>query len=239
MILTCPNCAARFHVDPAKLGPEGRRVRCSACGHRWLVRPEGAAIPPAASVPVAGGAVAVAPPSLSVVAPGRDGPVQGDVPRPPLAGAPPLGQPPSGRGMAIAGWLVVVLILLGLAGLVVGRNEVASAFPAMVAAYERLGLPVSTRLGLEIKNLDSRRVQEQGLTVFVVEGEVHNLSNAERAVPAIRVALLDGERNELDHALFKAEAASLAAGAVTRFEARIVDPPVAAKTFRVSFDQGS
>lgn len=238
MILTCPNCAARFRVDPAKLGPEGRRVRCSACGHRWSVRPEEPAAQPAASVLSAGGALAVAPPSLSAVASGRDGPAPEDAP-PPLAGAPTLGQPPSGRGTAIAGWLVVVLILLGLAGLVVGRNEVASAFPAMVAAYERLGLPVSLRLGLELKNLASRRVQEQGLTLFIVEGEVHNLSNAERPVPAIRVALLDGERNELDHALFKAEAASLAPGAVTRFAARIVDPPLAAKSFRVSFAPGS
>lgn len=235
MILTCPSCGARFRVDPAKLGPQGRRVRCSACGHRWLVRAEGAATEPAAPVPPAGGGVAVAPPSLSLVATGGEGAGAGDAP-PPLAGAPALGQPPSGRGMAIAGWLVVVLILLGLAGLVVGRNEVASAFPAMAAAYERLGLPVSARLGLEFKNLASRRVQEQGLTVFVVEGEVHNLSGTERPVPAIRVAILDGERNELDQAVFKAEAASLAAGAVTRFEARIVDPPVAAKTFRVSFD---
>jgi hypothetical protein len=183
--------------------------------------------------------VAVAPPSLSVVASGREGPGPGEpVPPPPLAAAPALGPPPAGRGVAIAGWLVVVLILLVLAGLVVGRNEVASAFPAMVAAYERLGLPVTARLGLEVKNLDSRRVQEQGLTVFVVEGEVHNLSSVERPVPAVRVALLDGERRELDAALFKAAATSLAAGAVTRFEARIVDPPLAAKTFLVSLAPG-
>jgi hypothetical protein len=52
------------------------------------------------------------------------------------------------------------------------------------------------------------------------------------------VALLDGERRELDAALFKAAATSLAAGAVTRFEARIVDPPLAAKTFLVSLAPG-
>lgn len=238
MIVTCPSCAARFKVDPARLGPAGRRVRCSNCGHRWLVRPEAAAEPPPTR-PAATPGIAVAPPSLAVVTPPHPGEGGPDaVPPPPLAGAPTLGQPVAGKGVAIAGWLVVVLILLVLAGLVVGRNEVASAFPQSLVVYERLGLPVTARLGLELKGLATRRVQDQGLTVFVVEGEVHNLASVERVVPPIRVALLDGERNELDWALFKAEAASLAAGAVTRFEARLVDPPVAAKTFHVSFAQG-
>lgn len=39
MILTCPKCATRYHVDPAGLGPEGRAVRCAGCGHRWTASP--------------------------------------------------------------------------------------------------------------------------------------------------------------------------------------------------------
>lgn len=247
MIVTCPSCGASFKVDPARLGPAGRRVRCSSCGHRWLVRPEAPAEPPAPrptaaaaepARPAEASGIAAAPPGLAIVTPPRpDEDEPQAVPPPPLAGAPPLGQPVTGKGVAVAGWLVVVLILLALAGLVVGRNEIASAFPWSLAVYDRLGLAVTARLGLELKNLESRRIQDQGLTVFVVEGEVHNLASVERPVPPIRVALLDAERNELDWALFKAEASTLAAGAVTRFEARLVDPPVAAKTFRVSFAQ--
>lgn len=36
MILSCPNCEARFVVSPAAIGPTGRRVRCANCRHDWF-----------------------------------------------------------------------------------------------------------------------------------------------------------------------------------------------------------
>jgi predicted Zn finger-like uncharacterized protein len=35
MILVCENCNAQFVVNAAKLGHEGRKVRCGSCGHSW------------------------------------------------------------------------------------------------------------------------------------------------------------------------------------------------------------
>src|SRR3546814_3605052 len=34
MILTCPNCDAKFNVKAELLGPAGRTVKCTKCGHR-------------------------------------------------------------------------------------------------------------------------------------------------------------------------------------------------------------
>jgi predicted Zn finger-like uncharacterized protein len=40
MELCCPECGTRFRVNPSLLQPEGTRVRCSVCGHRWIAFPE-------------------------------------------------------------------------------------------------------------------------------------------------------------------------------------------------------
>jgi predicted Zn finger-like uncharacterized protein len=46
MQVTCPQCGARYAVDPAAIGPSGRTVQCARCSHRWFEKVEAA---PAAS----------------------------------------------------------------------------------------------------------------------------------------------------------------------------------------------
>lgn len=40
MNIVCPHCTTFFAIDPAKLGPAGRMVRCARCKQMWLARPE-------------------------------------------------------------------------------------------------------------------------------------------------------------------------------------------------------
>lgn len=40
MQIVCPNCSARYVVDPAAIGPEGRTVQCFRCGHKWMAHIE-------------------------------------------------------------------------------------------------------------------------------------------------------------------------------------------------------
>jgi predicted Zn finger-like uncharacterized protein len=35
MILTCPSCGTQYAVRDGAIPPEGRKVRCAACGHSW------------------------------------------------------------------------------------------------------------------------------------------------------------------------------------------------------------
>lgn len=39
MIITCPECDARFVLPEKALGPEGRRLRCGQCRHIWYKVP--------------------------------------------------------------------------------------------------------------------------------------------------------------------------------------------------------
>ena len=39
MFLSCPKCASRYAISDAQLGPAGRKVRCSDCGHVWFQEP--------------------------------------------------------------------------------------------------------------------------------------------------------------------------------------------------------
>jgi predicted Zn finger-like uncharacterized protein len=35
MLIVCPSCTSRYEIDPAKLGPDGRKVRCPSCAFEW------------------------------------------------------------------------------------------------------------------------------------------------------------------------------------------------------------
>lgn len=35
MLLNCPQCQTQYRLDPALLGEQGRRVRCTSCGNIW------------------------------------------------------------------------------------------------------------------------------------------------------------------------------------------------------------
>src|ERR1700741_353247 len=41
MILTCPESATSYFVAASRIPADGRRVKCSSCGHRWMAGPDG------------------------------------------------------------------------------------------------------------------------------------------------------------------------------------------------------
>src|SRR3546814_20090960 len=61
MILTCPNCDAKFNVKAELLGPTGRTVKCTKCGHRGHA--EGEASPAATEPSLIEPSPAVPPPA--------------------------------------------------------------------------------------------------------------------------------------------------------------------------------
>lgn len=213
MILTCPQCSTRYHVDPTSLAPEGRMVRCASCGHRWRAKPPADA-PRLLELKPATPAAAMAPR------------------RPGAATGAPKGR---GGGSGIVAWLVGALVVLVVASVVIGRNEIVAGFPASEAVYRTLGLPLTVQLGLQFEDVTSRRLEEDGIAVLVVEGKIVNLSEEDRAVPPIRMTLLDGGGRQLQEELFQAEDEVLRAGGETSFSGRIVNPVDQAQNFSLTF----
>jgi predicted Zn finger-like uncharacterized protein len=215
MILTCPQCSTRYHVDPASVGTTGRMVRCAHCSHRWLAKPPADAPKVIELTPVTAEAT---PRMWPVAAPDKV---------------------PSAGSASLVGWLVGVLIVLIVASAVIGRNEIVAGFPASAPIYQKLGLPVTERLGLQFEGVTSKRIDERGVAVLVVEGDIVNVSEQDRSVPSIRVTLLDGGGRELQQELFKAKEIRLGAGAKTSFSGRLVNPAEQARNFSVTFEVNS
>ena len=234
MIITCPSCATRYEIAPKNLGPAGRMVRCTNCSHRWFVTHDETAARerPADDLDARPDADAerAAEPGIP----------------PPLDRAPEFGSE-SDRGQprrapqatrstaATIGWLAVLLILLILTGLVLGRNELVAIAPQTAPIYQRVGLPVTQPIGLELAGIVSERLAGDNGDTLRITGAVRNIAGAERAVPRLRVALLDSARDEVLVREVDVPQAVLAAGASTRFSVDLEDPPPDARNFSVTF----
>jgi predicted Zn finger-like uncharacterized protein len=215
MILTCPQCSTRYHVDATALGAAGRTVRCANCGQRWSVSP------PADTPQIV---------EFSTPAPAT-------VPRMrPVAAAE---QVQNRRSISLIGWLVAVLAVLVVASVVIGRNEIVAGFPASASIYQKLGLPITVDLGLQFEAITSTRLQEGGIAVLVVEGAIVNVTPDDRPVPPIRITLLDSGGRQLQEDLFRAKEQHLQPGARTSFSGRVVNPADRARNFSITFEVDS
>lgn len=106
MILICPACATRFVVDPAAIGPDGRRVRCARCAQTWFqdvpagTMTVGGPTPVAAAQAAAGPAQAPVPPPNAAPAEPPRRPEAPALPPPVEASDGPIGTPLRGPGGA-------------------------------------------------------------------------------------------------------------------------------------------
>jgi predicted Zn finger-like uncharacterized protein len=237
MILTCPECATSYFVDPASIPPAGRMVKCTNCGARWRAEPGGADAEPDPGV------MPGPPPSppvateiyddLEVVAADSD---PGRKPASPGKAKPPQPDKPRARvGMLVGIAAALVVVLGGLGGAVLFRTQVAGVVPGAADVFAAVGLPVN-EMGLVLEGVASKPTFQAGRPVLSISGAVRNTKEEAAAVPPIRFALVDPKGVEVASLTAEPSGESLPGGGVRYFTVALPDPPAGASELVAAFD---
>ncbi|MGL5116153.1 MAG: zinc-ribbon domain-containing protein [Beijerinckiaceae bacterium] len=241
MDIACPSCATLYEVDEATLPDTGRRVRCAACGEVWRAfraeAVEATEVAPEATVftdtpETAADADA---PGEPASAPLQEEPF-------PARGATIIRNKPGKKAKApgllrkLATWPVAACVVgaVLVAGAVHQRARVVAAFPQSAKLYAAAGLPVNLR-GIEIANVKSRLVEDNGVSILVVDGDLKNVAGRKVDVPRLRFAVLGAMGEEIYIWSAQADRPNLNAGEALNFRRRLASPPEGAKDVSVRF----
>ncbi len=246
MLITCPTCASSYRIDAAKIGPEGRSVRCAACRETWFLTPDAAVeeppepAPDAQEDPIADAAWAEAAAAIRDTAE-PDAPPAGDPPprkRKPVAKK----AKPKRRSLPAAGAVLSAPMICGLGLLAalpvacLARNAVVGLVPQTASLFATIGLPVNRR-GLEIRNViafQSPAVEDRPAEL-VIEGDLVGVGRAGVPVPSLRIEISDAAGKPLKSFPAPAPRASLGAGEAARFRTKLADPPAQGRSVMLVF----
>lgn len=237
MILTCPNCAARYTVKDATFPPEGRKVRCTKCGHSWFASNPAASAPE--PVPTAIPAdVPASEESVAAPASAATGDIAAAVFTAPPELTPSAFKPPpekdtgtgSGRRLAIAGgWALLVLSVLVLVWSAYRyREEVVASWPRAASLYAWVGWPAKDS-GIILSNVHYSRVVRNSHAVLVLSGSLRNPSAQSQYVPQVRVFLRGADGRVLQRYVFAPPVRILRGGETENFHTDLNAPPAAAR----------
>jgi predicted Zn finger-like uncharacterized protein len=243
MILTCPACAARYVVDPAALGRDGRRVRCARCRETWYQEAPFVAEPaptePPAGLPAATNAEAEpdpAPPAEGAKPPlpflrDRDDAPVGSAMENYRSRLPAvIAEPPDSRLSLAAGWIgLAVAAALLIAGGALFQPRIVSIWPEAARLYVFLGtLPRSKASPLALSQVSLARGMADGNPILTLTGQIANVSGAKQKLPRFRLELRDAAHKPLRTVEFTINRAELAAGQHMAFATAMPSPPDAA-----------
>lgn len=255
MLIVCPTCASEYRIETARVGAEGRSVRCAGCRETWFVSPaevlaaheaELQAAPEAGADAVSEDAWAEA--AAAVRSAATDTTID-NVPAPPRRGkaAKPgsktgyksayksLGKRGGLAGMSpamLAGLMVLAAIPLAC----LARVPVVQALPQAAGIFARIGLPVNLR-GLEIRDVAALRDAADGTRAaeLRVEGDLVGLVRDGAPVPPLTVIIRDAAERVVKTYTIAPPRRSLAKGETARFAARFSDPPEQGRGIEVRF----
>lgn len=239
MILTCPDCETSYYVADERIPPEGRTVKCTSCGHRWLATLERPPEPPAEDPPVEAPEVAAVEPEPEV---GPDAPEEspreapGDaLPRKFRAKAVETRRmrEAAATGAIWAGMAAVMAVMIAVT--VVFRVDVVKVWPGAAAAYASVGLPVNS-LGLALEGIEAEPALQDGHAALSVSGMIRNIENHPITAPPLRITLINGSGKVVAAKVARATDPRIPPGETRHFALAFLDPPSTARELEVAFD---
>jgi predicted Zn finger-like uncharacterized protein len=228
MILVCPSCDTRYFADDSALGDQGRRVRCTSCGHAWFAKPEeqGGLASAAEGTGLTREQVerlrqTSQATSIAKTAPHSEYRAREQARR------------QRNRVMASGvAWLLAFTIFGGAAtAAVVFRDQVAAAWPKSASLFRLVGLDVN-RFGLELADVESKRSFQGTTPVLTVTGVAVNAGKRSQPAPNIRVSLKDDSGKQVHTWTDTLSVPRVGPGEKVPFTTKIIGPPV--DTFNVS-----
>jgi predicted Zn finger-like uncharacterized protein len=228
MILTCPECASRYFVDDARVGPNGRTVRCASCGASWRAQASAAAAPGDGELALTAKAFAATPEADSEPAEAA--------PLPKRIRAEAIEKKKTREAVAAgviwaglgAGFVALVLAAVLL------RVDVVRLWPQTASAYAFARMPVNPT-GLSLEAVQGQPNLINGHAALSVTGVERNVETRARASMPLRVILYDKAGKRLTSMAYAPPSAPIAAGDAHAFGVNFIDPPADGASFVVEF----
>lgn len=228
MILTCSTCSTRYSIDPISIGSEGRAVKCAKCGHKWREFPPGdmpKTVPTdlpeektMAEMAPAGGQEGLSIEQMTMSKPATSTAISSEK-----------------KGKRL-GWLILLLVLIGIGVIAFyGRNYVVQIWPGSAALYQSLKIDVETAntLGLEIHDLTTKTVLQNGVTTLTVTGVIKNVTENTQPLPRVSVALINADGQHVYSWTTTVEEREVQPWGQVEFSTSMNQPPEEAKNVKV------
>ena len=224
MIVTCPNCEAKYRVEAAALEARRGRVKCASCAHVWTVEDEALTLNEPVSAPQAE-------PAAEPIA--EPAPSLHEKPHAAIRARADARRRTARLAAEGAGWAGVAACLLVLAGAaVIFRVDVVEVWPRTAGAYAAVGLEVNPH-GVELEGLSAQVEMREGQAALVVAGEIRNITHQPLTIPTLDAIAYGEAGDELARWPVSLDAAGLEAEAVLAFEVNLPEPPETAVRIEV------
>lgn len=235
VIVSCPECNARYKLADDAIPAIGRRMRCAQCSHAWLAMPVDEPPAPPTPSPLTPPPLPSAPPVVER----PDGTLAGDGPAPPPALPDPVAaatEPNAPQPHVVLKTLVAIVLglVLTCAAIAIQLGQIPAGLPQL-PWFER-PLPAPPRpvpLSLTFSHAD--RALPSGRRLVELTGEVANPTAVPQRVPAIEASLAGPPGTRPYRWTIAPPVATLPPGRAVAFGSTAFDPPAAARTLDVRF----